>query len=195
VRAWPAGLRTCSSGLLGGRCLSMADHVAVTRTRGGATAAAGPFMLLVHVAFVCSRLAVSSRDATAPSGVELRFVQSWPATVGPISRGSVSPVFALVKGESAVSPPAQEGIRGAEAPAGGLGNQHRACAESRRTARRTRRSWSWRRRVSGRTLRRNRSSGRPTGPPAASSCAVGAAQATLHSASHDHEASRLDGVT
>ena len=31
--------------LLGGQCLSLADYVAVTGTRGGATAAGGPFML------------------------------------------------------------------------------------------------------------------------------------------------------
>ena len=34
-----------ASGLLAGQCLSLADYVAVTGTRGGATAAGGPFML------------------------------------------------------------------------------------------------------------------------------------------------------
>ncbi len=35
----------CGIGLLGGQCLSLADSVAVTGTRDGATAAGGPFML------------------------------------------------------------------------------------------------------------------------------------------------------
>ena len=34
----------CSIGLLGGQCPSLADYVAVTGTRDGATAAGGPFM-------------------------------------------------------------------------------------------------------------------------------------------------------
>jgi len=35
----------CGIGLLGGQCLRMGDDVAVTGTRGGATAAGRPFML------------------------------------------------------------------------------------------------------------------------------------------------------
>ena len=43
------------------------------------------------------RLAVSTRDSIPPPG--LRFVHGWAVTMGPISRGSVSLLFALIKDE------------------------------------------------------------------------------------------------
>jgi hypothetical protein len=45
------------------------------------------------------RLAVSTRDSIPPPGFEICCVHCWPVTVGPISRGSVSLLFALVKDE------------------------------------------------------------------------------------------------
>ena len=45
------------------------------------------------------RLAVSTRDAIPALRVGDLFVHGWPVTVGPISRGSVSLLFALIKGE------------------------------------------------------------------------------------------------